>query len=204
MTIVFNKYANISLLAVVLAACQVIFPQPTPTPTVMASQTPAQPTSPLTPEVLTQEPANTPTGSAESTPHLLEIPVYFTSVNRYALGTPPYEVAVARYFPQDTYLPEAILTEFFNGTTPDEEALGLQALTSGFTGLRRLEVADGIAHVFLDGECNSLGATYTIAQPIMANLFQFPEIRYVKIYDAAGSTGQPTGPVNSIPECLEP
>jgi hypothetical protein len=204
MTAVFKKYASISLLAAVLAACQVVFPQPAPTQSEQVSNAPLQPISSPTSTVLTQEPAITETASPDPTLQLIEIPVYFTSVDRYALATPPYEVAVARYFSPEINLPEAVLIEFFNGPTPDEEALGLQALTSGFTGLRRLEVTDGIAHVFLDGNCNSQGATYTIAQPLMANLFQFPEIRFIKIYDEKGSTDQPTGPANSIPACLEP
>jgi len=49
-----------------------------------------------------------------------------------------------------------------------------------------------------------MGATYTIAQPLMKNLRQFPDIDYVKIYDAEGQTGQPEGLSDSIPFCLEP
>jgi len=65
-------------------------------------------------------------------------------------------------------------------------------------------IADGIARVYLTGPCSSGGATYTVAQPILRNLLQFEEIRYVKIYDAEGVTEEPEGPSNSIPPCLEP
>ena len=61
-----------------------------------------------------------------------------------------------------------------------------------------------MAHVYLVGECASLGATYTVGQPILANLLQFDAIQTVKIYDAYGATGNPDGPGHSIPFCLEP
>jgi hypothetical protein len=70
--------------------------------------------------------------------------------------------------------------------------------------LQPLEVRDGVARVYLDGECRSNGAAYTVASPLIANLAQFPEIETIKIYDAAGATEQPEGPENSIPFCLEP
>jgi hypothetical protein len=82
--------------------------------------------------------------------------------------------------------------------------MGLELIDSGFTGYSQLVVAGGIAHIYLSGPCQSGGATYTIAQPLLANLRQFPEINYVKIYDAEGSTGDPSGQSNSIPACLEP
>jgi hypothetical protein len=56
----------------------------------------------------------------------------------------------------------------------------------------------------MSGECRSGGATYTVAQPVMRNLLQFPHIRYAKIYDQAGHTGEPADMSNSIPFCLEP
>src|SRR3972149_3444371 len=78
-------------------------------------------------------------------------------------------------------------------------ALGLERIDSGFTGYSNLSVEEGIAHLYLVGPCASNGATYTIAQPILANLLPFPEIDYVKIYDEAGTTENPEGPDSSIP-----
>jgi hypothetical protein len=146
-----------------------------------------------------------PPAATSTAPSQERITVYFTDANRYATGTPPFEVAVTRFVPVGTNLPEAVLIEFFKGPTEEERARGLEAITSGFTGFDRLEVEeDGIARIYLTGPCASLGATYTIAQPLLQNLLQFDEIQYVKIYDAEGVTGQPEGASNSIPPCLEP
>jgi len=135
---------------------------------------------------------------------LIEITVYFTDGGRYAVGTPPFEAAVTRAVPSTANLAHAVLDEFFRGPTPAERALGLERIDSGFTGYSNLSVEEGIAHLYLVGPCASNGATYTIAQPILANLLPFPEIDYVKIYDEAGTTENPEGPDSSIPGCLEP
>jgi len=147
----------------------------------------------------------TPTPTPLATrPAQIEIAVYFTDSNRYSTGTPPFEVAVTRYVPPTSNLPEAVLTEFFRGPTDQERAQGLELITSGFTGFSSLRIEDGVAHLYLTGPCASRGATYTIAQPLLANLLPFDEIDFVKIYDSNGETEQPTGPTNSIPFCLEP
>lgn len=135
---------------------------------------------------------------------LVEVTVYFLDESRFNAGAPPFEAPVARQVPADANLPEAVLQAYFAGPTEQEQAAGLAAPTSGFTGYSVLEVVDGIARVYLVGPCTSHGATYTVAQPIIANLRQFEPIRYVKIYDADGVTGQPDGETNSIPPCLEP
>ena len=125
-------------------------------------------------------------------------------MNLYAAGTPPFEVAVTRLVPSSSNLPEAVLLAFFEGSTNEEREQGLEAITSGFDGVGSLIIEDGIARVYLTGVCASMGATYTVAQPIMQNLLQFPEVSYVKIYDENGETGVPEGETNSIPFCLEP
>ena len=132
------------------------------------------------------------------------ITVYFTDIHLYAAGIPPFEVGVTRWVPAEANLPRAVLEAFFKGPTSEESGMGLEAITSGFTGLRELRIETGIAHLYLEGACQSLGAIYTIAQPILRNLLQFEEIQYVKIYDAEGATEEPEGLVNSIPFCLEP
>lgn len=132
------------------------------------------------------------------------ITVYFTDTIRYATGGPPFEVAVSRKANADAYMPEAVLNEFFKGPSAEESALGYEAITDGFTGFSKLDITDGIARVYLEGVCFSNGATYTIAQPLMKNLLQFEQVRYVKIFDQNGQTWEPDGPSNSIPACLEP
>ena len=161
------------------------------------------PTSSSAPE---PSPAGTPvqSPSPSDTPTLVSITVYFTDSARYAVGTPPFEGAVTRHVAPGSDLPAAVLDEFFRGPTPEEQALGLERITSGFTGYSLLRIENGIAHLYLVGPCASNGAIYTIAQPILANLLPFPEIDYVKIYDQEGTTENPEGPTNSIPACLEP
>jgi len=36
------------------------------------------------------------------------------------------------------------------------------------------------------------------------NFKQFPEVKFVKIYDESGSTQDPSGLTDSIPACLQP
>jgi hypothetical protein len=134
----------------------------------------------------------------------IEIEVFFTDSFRYAAGTEPFEEGVTRVVSNHGNAPEAVLRAFFAGPTEEEQARGLEAITSGSTGFREVDIQDGIARVYLEGPCASHGATYTIAQPLMRNLLQFDEIEYVKIYDSEDTTQEPEGPSNSIPLCLEP
>jgi len=153
-------------------------------------------------------------GSASCTPRslpystatleLIEITVNFTDRNRYAQGIPPFEVQVIRWVDSSSNLAEATMLAFFEGPTKQERDQGLELIASGFTGFSSLTIEDGIARIYLTGECRSLGATYTIAQPIMRNLLQFADVQYVKIYDVDGNTEEPEGRSNSIPFCLEP
>lgn len=146
-----------------------------------------------------------PTATAEPAAAMTDVLVYFPNQVNYTAGTPPYETAVPRTVPADSNLPLAVLAEYFKGPTPAEQAQGLALITNGVTGFSQLRIEDEVAHIYLTGACNSGGATYTIAQPLMANLLQFsPQVRYVKIYDQNGATSQPDGKVNSIPACLEP
>ena len=135
---------------------------------------------------------------------MARIIVYFTDFKRFEKGEEPYEVGVLRNVLAGANLPGAVLTEYFKGPTAAERQRGLTAITSGFTGFSKLTMNKGIARVYLTGTCASNGAAYTVAQPIMKNLLQFKEIKYVKIYDAEGKTEEPEGQVNSIPFCLEP
>ena len=134
----------------------------------------------------------------------VEISVFFQDIDRFAVGTEPYEVAVTRSVPATDDLPRRVLEQLFLGPTAAEQADGLNLVTSGSTGFSDLTVEDGIARVYLTGECNSGGSTYTIGNLIFANLAQFPAITAVKIYDQNGETEVPDGPGSSIPFCLEP
>ncbi len=138
------------------------------------------------------------------TPEMVTLTVYFTDVARYQVGTEPYEAAVTRTVPVPASLPEAVLTQLFLGPTEAEKAQGLDVVLSGTTGFNNLTIENGIARVYLSGTCSSQGATYTIANLIYANLSQFPEIQWIKIYDQNNETEIPDGQSGSIPFCLEP
>jgi hypothetical protein len=139
-----------------------------------------------------------------SKPATTSLTVYFTNRDRYAVGTEPYEDPVTRVVPVTGSRPEMVLTQLFLGPTPEENGRGLDVVLSGTTGFNKLTVQDGVAHVYLTGKCNSGGGTYTISNLIFANLAQFPEIRWIKIYDENGETETPEGQTSSIPFCLEP
>jgi hypothetical protein len=137
-------------------------------------------------------------------PATVTLTIYLTNINRYAIGTEPYEDPVTRTVPMTGSLPGMVLSQVFLGPTPAEKARGLDVILSGTTGFSKLAIGNGVARVYLTGKCNSGGATYTIGNLITANLAQFPEIRWVKIYDENGETETPTGQSSSIPVCLEP
>ena len=130
--------------------------------------------------------------------------IYFTDVARFQVGSEPYEAAVTRTVPAPASLPEAVLTQLFLGPTEAEKAQGLAVVLSGTTGFNKLNIENGIAHVYLVGTCASQGSTYTIANLIFANFKQFTEIQWIKIYDQNGETETPNGQSSSIPFCLEP
>lgn len=202
------------ILSVWIAMACVVIPSP-PTLPPQASDTPEFPIT--EPPISTSTPLPSPTSTLPPSPTLLPsltptatpiptmtITVYFTDHNAYLAATPPYEVGVQRTVPFTYGVARAVLTEFFNGPTPAEAASGLVLITSGATGFSNITINDTIARVYLTGNCNSEGATYTIANPLYANLIQFSSVSYVKIYDQNGNTQQPTGYTNSIPGCLEP
>jgi len=135
---------------------------------------------------------------------MAEVMVYFLDEARFAVGTEPYETGVIRSLHPDSFLPRLALQAYFEGPTDEEYAQGLRVVLSNCTDFSEFTIQDEIAMVKLEGPCTSGRSTYTIAQPIMKILLQFPEIRYVKIFDADGTTEEPFGPVNSIPFVLEP
>jgi len=97
-----------------------------------------------------------------------------------------------------------VLDRLFAGPLGGEKADGLQLLRSHATGFADLVIADGVARVRLTGGCNSDGSTVSVAGEVMPTLRQFASVDWVKIFDSAGNTGNPTGNTDSMPACLEP
>ncbi len=129
--------------------------------------------------------------------------VYFFNARNFKTGQGPYFMPVLR--PVLPLTPATgVMDRLFAGPTPAESAVGLRLLRSQATGFTGLSINSGIARVRLLGRCSSGGSTASIAGEIGPTLHQFSTVDYVKIYDPAGTTEMPTGPVDSIPVCLEP
>jgi hypothetical protein len=137
-------------------------------------------------------------------PETKNMTIFFTDENRFVAAIDPYEVAVSREISVSELEEEAVMRLLFEGPTDAEYAQGLRFYPSGCTGYSEVSVESGIARVYLTGDCNSGGATYTIANLIFVNLERLNNIDYVKIYDRFGQTEEPFGPTNSIPYSLEP
>ena len=169
-------------------------PRPTWTPTATRTLRPT-----LT---FTSTPSRIP--SPTRTPLYIRIKVYFTDNDRLIAGQLPYEVPVTRFVPTSKNVVNSVLDEFFKGPGDVERNQGLAVINNGFTGYSKVILANGGVYVYLTGNCVPNGTLYTIARPLMANLKQFPEIKFVKIYDQFGNTLQPAARVDSIPACLDP
>jgi hypothetical protein len=100
----------------------------------------------------------------------------------------------------------SLLDEYFKGPGATERyTYGWIGLYNGFTGYSKFELTEGgVANIYLKGTCNRGNATYTIANLLIYNFKQFPEVKFVKIYDENGTTQNPTGLSDSIPACLQP
>jgi hypothetical protein len=132
------------------------------------------------------------------------IDVYFVNKFRYENNLSPFEVTGDRWA-RTSMLPQSALNEYFKGPGSTERYYyGWIALYNGFTGYSKLEIRDGVAHVYLTGTCAPDEHNFNIADLILLNLKQFPEIQYVKIYDENGETQNPNGSSDSIPACLQP
>ena len=168
----------------------------TPSPTLTQTPTP------------TRTPTRTPTPTRTRVPTATRqyqlIDVYFVNRVRYEANAPPFVVTGDRWA-RTNALPQTALDEYFKGPGATERfSFGWIALYNGFTGYSMLEIRDGVAHVLLEGTCTPDGRDFNIADLIILNLKQFPEIRFVKIYDENGTTRNPDGLSDSIPACLEP
>jgi hypothetical protein len=157
-------------------------------------------------EVYTPPPTATPTPTRtlrpSPTPLYRLINVYFASRVRYEADAPPIERAGVRWSRSNAVY-ETALNEFFKGPGATERfSYGWIGVYNGFTGYSRLEVSNGVAHVYLTGACTSEGRDFNIADLLNLNLKQFPEIQFVKIYDQNGQTRTPGGASDSEPFCL--
>lgn len=129
--------------------------------------------------------------------------VYFFHRDRFVANTEPF--FVPRLRPVRRLTPATgVMDRLFAGPLPREHNKGLRLLRSRAKGFANLRIDDGVARVRLTGGCSSGGSTVTIAGSIFPTLRQFGTVDWVKIYDPAGETASPTGPVDSIPACLEP
>ncbi|MEV0625291.1 AMIN-like domain-containing (lipo)protein [Nonomuraea wenchangensis] len=133
----------------------------------------------------------------------LATPYRTAPVRAYFAGRRPHATAVSRPVaaPATAY---GALQRLFAGPTQAEKAQGLRFVSSGATGFSKLTIKDGVARVHLTGRVAGGGAAFTVADEIRPTLKQFPSVRWVKIYDAAGTTQQPNGPTDSVPQSLEP
>lgn len=157
----------------------------------------------LTPTPLPPTQAAVETAVPTSVP-MQTLTVYFTNEARFAVGTEPYEDPVTRQVPAALDPMRAVLDQFFLSPTQEEYNAGLRLVNSGFAYVRDFEVENGIARVYLGGVCANNGAAYSVANLIMKNLSQFPQISAVKIYDENDSNLDPDSNSSSLPYCLEP
>lgn len=128
--------------------------------------------------------------------------VYFIDSKRLSSGLIPFEVGVVRYARSSVSPIGAVLDEYFKGPGDTEKRNGLVNILNGFTGYSRVYGENGILRVYLTGSCQLSAGEYSIAQALIANLKQFPDVRYVKIYDQYGQTRLPGGSSDSAPACL--
>lgn len=142
-------------------------------------------------------------GGTANPPVTTGVHVWFLNHDHAVTGEEPLYEPVDRRV-QPPAVAAGALDALYAGPTAAEQAAGLQLITSGSTGYTRLHIADGIAYVTLAGGCDSKGSTMTVAGEIMPTLKQFASVTHVKIFAPDGSTESPTGPVDSIPTCLEP
>lgn len=129
--------------------------------------------------------------------------VYFLNRANFSVGREPYFTSVLRSVPVTTPA-IGLMDRLFAGPTPFETSRSLAFVASRATGFAGLSINGGVARVRLTGGCSSGGSTASIADEIGPTLKQLPTVRWVKIYDPAGHTEDPTGLTDSRPTCLEP
>ena len=173
-------------------------PSRTPTLTFTATIT-YTPSLTFTPTI-TRTPIYTALPSA--TPKYRQLTIYFVDSKRLEAGLIPPEAGVTRYILSTDDPIRAVLDAYFRGPGSVEKRNGLVNILNGFTGFNKLVIEDGILHVYLTGACEFSPLGYSIAQGLIVNLRQFPDVIALKIYDENGQTREPAGRVNSAPACL--
>ncbi len=129
--------------------------------------------------------------------------VFFLDVDRFDANQEPF--FVSRMRPVLLGSPATgVMDRLFAGPLDRERTQGLRLLRSRATGFADLAISAGIARVRLVRRCSSGGSTVTIAGEIAPTLRQFDTVDWVKILDPSGATAEPTGPTDSIPDCLNP
>jgi hypothetical protein len=129
--------------------------------------------------------------------------VFFFDEDRFVANTEPF--FVARMRPVRPGSPAVgVMDRLFAGVLPRERAHGLRLVRSEAKSFADLAVEHRIARVRLTGGCDAHGSTVSIAGSIMPTLRQFDSVDWVKVYGPAGHTADPTGPSDSIPDCLNP
>lgn len=146
----------------------------------------------------------TPTSQPSLTPLLTRVSVYYAVINQLEKQQPPYEGIALRDIPSDSNVYTAVLDEYFKGPWSSEyDSKGYRHILDGFRNYINLHIDNGVAHIILIGKCEREYTQTSLSQFIMLNLKQFPEIAFVKIYDAEGRTRNPFGRSDSAPDCLE-
>jgi hypothetical protein len=171
----------------------------TASPPATATRTPPPSATPT----LTATASPMPTETITATLPPLAFDVYFTSTRSSGSHAAPYSEAVKRQVPGSASPIDGVLSAYFAGPTAKEEASGLIGVYNGFTGYRRAELESGIVNVYLEGNCQSDGTPYTIAQPLIETLKQLSGVNAVKIFDEYDHTRDPLGPADSWPVCLD-
>ena len=182
-----------------------------PSPTFTLTKTPLPPTNTFT---FTPRPTSTATFTATAThtpiytalptntPLYLRVTVYFIDQARFDAGLIPPEVPVTRYAISTADPVRIVLDSYFRGPGDVERQNGLTNILNGFTGYNKLVIDNGVIHIYLTGSCEYSPLGYSIAQALMINLKQFPDVRGVKIYDQDGQTRDLPGTLDSAPACL--
>jgi hypothetical protein len=134
---------------------------------------------------------------------LASVKIFFLHRANYTAGRQPELVTALRAI-APARVGQGALNAIFAGPTAAERARGLATVRSGATGATLVRIRDGVAHVRLQGNPASHGATTTVATLIMPTLKQFPSVDHVKLYDPSGHTQHPGGHRDSIPAALEP
>ena len=133
----------------------------------------------------------------------VERKVFFLDEDRFVANQVPFFVSRTRLVPA-TSPATGVMDRLFAGPLDRERSRGLRLVRSRATGYSGLGITGGIASVRLRGGCDSGGSTVTIAGEIAPSLRQFDTVDWVKVLSPSGQTADPTGPSDSIPDCLNP